>query len=138
MDPKNFMIRWPVAKNLISKPSRKVSVFATRTYFSNVRLLALSVVLAAGACACAQTQPGPATALYRQISNLGLDAKQVYNIRDGAIDREDVHISLDDGTIAFTESVNGRITGALFEGEGTVLIVPPNQVERHSLGMFWV
>src|SRR4051812_11099696 len=96
MDPKNFMIRWPVAKNLISKRNRKVSVFAARTYFSNVRMLA---VLIATIGAFAQTQPGPATALYRQISNLGLDAKQVYNIRDGAIDREDVHISLDDGTI---------------------------------------
>jgi hypothetical protein len=128
------MMRRPVAKNLINKLRAKELLSVLRTYFSNV--CALSALMACGITAHGQTQAGPATALYRQISEVGLDAKQVYNIREGALDREDVHISLDEGTIAFTESVNGHITGALFEGEGTVLIVPPNQVERHSLGMF--
>jgi len=80
---------------------------------------------------------GTATAdLYRRLGNLSLDPTAVYKIRDASIDREDIHLSLSDGTIAFTREVNGRITGALFEGEGEVLIVPPDYTERHSLSMF--
>src|SRR4051812_13356818 len=139
MRPENFIVVRPAAKNLTSKASRKISLSARRTYFSNVRrfgvLPALFMALTV-TCVAQVAQPGPAASLYRRIGNLGLDPQQVYNIRDAALDREDIHISLDDGTVAFTEAINGRITGALFEGEGTVLIVPPNQVERHSLGMF--
>ena len=41
-----------------------------------------------------------------------------------------IHITLDDGTIAFTKDVLGRITGAFFEGDGEVLLAPPTDVER--------
>jgi hypothetical protein len=74
--------------------------------------------------------------LYRQVGNLPLDPAAVYRIRDASIDREDVHISFNDGTIAFTRAINGRITGAIFEGEGEILIVPPDFTERHSLSLF--
>ena len=74
--------------------------------------------------------------LYRQLGNLPLDPAAVFKIRDASIDREDLHISLNDGTIGFTRAVNGRITGALFVGEGEILIVPPDFTERHSLSMF--
>jgi hypothetical protein len=43
---------------------------------------------------------------------------------------------LDDGTIAFTEDVAGHVTGAFFEGEGEVLLVPPDQAERASMALF--
>ncbi|HUS19514.1 MAG TPA: M1 family aminopeptidase [Terriglobales bacterium] len=74
--------------------------------------------------------------LYRQLGSLALDPTAVYKVRDASIDREDVHISLTEGTLAFTREVDGRITGMLFEGEGEVLIVPPDYTERHSLSMF--
>ena len=74
--------------------------------------------------------------LHQQLSNIGLDPKQVFNIRDGALDLEDLHFSFNDGTIAFTEAVDGRVTGALFVGDGELLIVPPSQVERQTLQQF--
>jgi hypothetical protein len=80
--------------------------------------------------------PGPAAELYRKLASVGLDAAAVHHIRDAALDREDIHITLDDGTIAFTQAVNGRITGAFFVGEGEVLLIPPNQAERGSLALF--
>ena len=49
------------------------------------------------------------------------DKSRVYNIRDVTLDRSAFHITFDDGTIAFTEDVAGRITGAFFEGEGEVI-----------------
>jgi hypothetical protein len=74
--------------------------------------------------------------LYRSLRSVGLDPQQTYKIREASIDREDVHLSLDDGTIAFTQSIEGRITGAYFQGIGEVLIRPPNRRERASLGLF--
>jgi hypothetical protein len=80
--------------------------------------------------------PGPAESLYQQLSHVGLDRERVFRVRDASLDRASVHITLEDGTIAFTQDVLGRITGAFFEGEGEVLVVPPNQVERESMSLF--
>lgn len=87
----------------------------------------------------AQTIPltsGPILPLYRELRSVGLDPHAVYKIRDAAIDREDVHLWLNDGTIAFTQTIDGRVTGAYFEGEGEVLARPPDRMERASLGLF--
>ncbi|MFI5087181.1 MAG: M1 family metallopeptidase [Terriglobales bacterium] len=80
--------------------------------------------------------PGPGLALYRKLRDVGLDPAAVYNVRDAAIQREDLHITLDDGTLAFVHSVDGRVTGAFFEGEGEVLLFPPDHAERGSLALF--
>ena len=80
--------------------------------------------------------PGAGLALYRQLREVGLDPAAVYNVRDAAIQREDLHITLEDGTIAFVKAIDGRITGAFFEGEGEVLLFPPDQAERGSLALF--
>ena len=79
---------------------------------------------------------GPVLPFYRALSNTGLDPKSVYKIREAAIDREDVHLWFNDGTIAFTQTVDGKVTGAFFEGDGEVLIRPPDRMERASLGLF--
>ncbi len=74
--------------------------------------------------------------LYLQLNSIGLDSSRVFRVRDSSIDRPAVHISLEDGTIAFTRDVLGKITGAFFEGDGEVLLVPPNAVERRSMSLF--
>ena len=79
---------------------------------------------------------GPVLPLYRELRGIGLDPQHVYKIREAALDREDVHIWLNDGTLAFTQSIDGRVTGAYFEGDGEVLVRPPNRMERASLGLF--
>jgi hypothetical protein len=60
----------------------------------------------------------------------------VYRVRGASIDRPNLHLVLDDGTIAFTQDLCGRVTGAYFEGDGEVLLRPPNKVERQSLALF--
>src|ERR1700746_663548 len=55
--------------------------------------------------------------LYLQLRSAGLDISRVYKARDISFDRAAFHITLDDGTIAFTEDVIGRVTGAFFEGD---------------------
>ena len=88
-------------------------------------------------CSAAENTPEkPAEALYLQLGHVGLDPTRVYQVRGAALDRSSVHITLEDGTIGFTQDVMGRITGAFFEGYGEVLLTPPNSVERRSMSLF--
>jgi hypothetical protein len=82
------------------------------------------------------TPDKPAEALYLQLGQVGLDPARVYQVRGATLDRSSIHISLEDGIIAFTQDVKGRITGAFFEGDGEVLLTPPNEVERKSMSLF--
>jgi Peptidase family M1 domain len=77
-----------------------------------------------------------AEALYLQLRSVGLDKSRVYHIREVTLERAAFHITFDDGTIAFTEDVDGHVTGAFFEGEGEVLLLPSNQAERSSMMLF--
>ena len=114
---------------------------------------AVFLVLVVGAMAPSRAQNAPNTepsppatkpvaqsisaeALYLQLRSAGLDKSRVYRIRETSFDRAAFHITLDDGTIAFTEDVAGHITGAFFEGDGEVLLVPPDKTERASMAMF--
>lgn len=78
----------------------------------------------------------PAQAFYLKLRSVGLIKSQVYKIREASLDRGKVHISLDDGTIAFTQAVDGRVTGAFYVGDGEVLLMPPSQMERASMSLF--
>ncbi len=107
---------------------------------SGWRMIGLAWCLAAATCAqaaepslqCPQTTSG----LYARIRSVRLDPQRVYHVRDASIDRPSLHLDFDDGTLAFTEDICGRITGAFFEGEGEIRLRPPNRVERGSLALF--
>jgi peptidase M1-like protein len=80
--------------------------------------------------------PGPAEALYLKLQTVGLDPARIYHVREASLDRPALHVLFEDGEIGFTEDVAGHITGAFFEGDGELLLTPPNQVERASLTLF--
>src|SRR6516162_9592636 len=80
--------------------------------------------------------PGAALTLYRDLLNPILNAADVYQIREVNIDREDLHLALSDGTIGLMRTADGRVTGAIFEGTGEILLLPPNRAERTSLILF--
>src|SRR5438874_7688126 len=100
-----------------------------------VTLVPLPVTLAQPAMAQG-SKPGPAGQLYRELGNTALDPQRVYKVRDAALDRAALHVSFNDGTIAFMRDVQGHVTGAFFEGDGDVLVIPPTRVERTSLALF--
>ena len=79
---------------------------------------------------------GPAESLYLKLRSVGLDPARVYKVREASLQRAALHVSLDDGTIAFTEDAGGHITGAFFKGDGELLLFPPNTTERASLALF--
>src|SRR5271157_5906995 len=97
---------------------------------------AVIVLIAPGLLAQAPTKPQSALPLYRALQSVGLDPQRIYKIREAVLDREDIHLWLNDGTIGFLQTVDGHITGAYFEGEGEVLVRPPDRQERASLGLF--
>jgi len=99
-------------------------------------LLPLFLLLSANLVAASDENPRTAEALYLQLRSLDLDPARVYQVRGADLDRPGLHISLEDGTIAFTRGIYGQITGAFFEGEGEVLVVPPDAAERQSLSLF--
>ncbi|MGA2459089.1 MAG: M1 family aminopeptidase [Terriglobales bacterium] len=103
-------------------------------------MIELACCFAAASCAQAAepSTPCPQTtsALYARIRSVGLDPQRVYQVRGASIDRPNLHLDFDDGTLAFTEDICGRITGAFFEGEGEIRLRPPNPVERGSLALF--
>jgi len=99
--------------------------------------LAGLLLLTATASAQNPTVPeGGVRALYRRMAAAGLDRNKVFHIRDGAIDREDLHLSFNDGTLGFMQATDGTVDGLFFAGEGEVLVVPPNHTERQSLALF--
>jgi len=79
---------------------------------------------------------GPMALLYRELRGVGLNEEKVFHVREAVLDRGELHIYLTDGTIAFTNDIRGRVTGAYFLGEGEVLMRPPDLTERASLGLF--
>jgi hypothetical protein len=94
--------------------------------------LAISGAFASTSTPCPQTT----SALYSRIRSVGLDRQHVYRVREASIDRPNLHLDFEDGTLAFTEDVCGRITGAFFEGEGEIRLRPPSRRERGSLTLF--
>ena len=116
---------------------------------SETTLLLLAFALLAAPPSGAQAAAGPASAatastppersaeaLYAQLQSVGLDKSRVYNIREVTLERAAFHITFNDGIIAFTEDVAGHVTGAFFEGEGEVLLIPNDQAERASMMLF--
>ena len=101
-------------------------------------LLAFSLLGGGLAAQASSPQACPSTtaALYERLRSVGLDEQRVYRVRGASIDRPNLHLDFDDGTIAFTQDICGRITGAIFEGDGEILLRPPDKVERESLAFF--
>lgn len=99
-------------------------------------VLALSLASSAIAENAAATPAPGAVPLYRQLSSLHLDPNRVFRVRDLSVETHEIHLTFNDGVIAFTEPVNGAVTGAYFQGEAEVLVFPPDRVERESLALF--
>lgn len=117
------------------------------------RTFAVVLVVLASVSALTQTSPdsvtgsarsqpkpanvaSPAQALYLKLMSVGLDPARTYRIREASLDRPALHIMLEDGEISFTSDVGGQVTGAYFEGDGELLLTPPNKVERASMALF--
>jgi Peptidase family M1 domain len=97
--------------------------------------LVLSSRASAGGQRAAESTENP-LALYSQLNEVSVNPSQVYFIRDARITRAGINLYFNRGYIGFFTPVAGRITGAVFTGDGEVLLLPPNPVEKRSLAQF--
>lgn len=77
-----------------------------------------------------------AAALLETLNNLAVDPSQVYFIRDARITRDRATVYFNRGFIGLLAPVGGEITGALFTGDGEVLLMPPDPADGESLAYF--
>ena len=83
----------------------------------------------------AQNQPDPLQ-LLKQLNEVRLDPTQIYFLRDAQITRDRVNIYFNRGFIGFLAPVAGEISGAVFEGDGEILLIPPSPAEKLNLARF--
>ncbi len=96
------------------------------------RDLAMALVLL-GAIPAAQAQAGAGSdGTYATLRSLGLGSEAV-SVTDFDLKRDAGTFRLKSGTVCFAAAANGKVTGAVFTGDGIFLLVPPTEQERKSL-----
>jgi len=71
-----------------------------------------------------------------QLHNIKVDANQVYALRRAQLTRDHLKLFFTHGYIGFFTPAAGKITGAVYVGEGEILLIPPTRVEKESLARF--
>ncbi len=93
-------------------------------------LMVLAVLVYA---ATAQGQSGAnSDATYTALRNLSLGTEAV-SVTNFDLKRDTGTFRLKSGTVCFASPVNGKVTGAVFIGDGDFLLAPPTDQERKSL-----
>src|SRR5215813_1856821 len=86
------------------------------------------------------SQKGNADPIYQQLRQLGKtdqDFAGAYaSVNNLKLQREAATFTLKSGDLYFLIPVEGRTTGAVFIGDGELSLVPPTQIEQHSLKIF--
>jgi hypothetical protein len=77
--------------------------------------------------------PGPnSDPTYQALRNLTLGSEAV-SVSNLELKRDAGTLHLHSGTVCFVVPVNGKVTGAVFNGDGNFVLDPPDQNERNSL-----
>jgi hypothetical protein len=95
--------------------------------------LFLACLLVIGSVANSQQAPAPnSDPTYQQLRNISFngDAVAVNNL---TLKRDAGTFHLHSGTVCFLAPVRGKVTGAVFVGDGSLVIDPPLAVERNSM-----
>lgn len=73
-----------------------------------------------------------ADATYQKLRNVTMGAEAI-SISDFTLKRDAAHLQLNSGTVCFLTPVEGKVTGAIFVGQGRLLLTPPISSEQRSL-----
>ena len=76
--------------------------------------------------------PGNSNAYYQQLRGL-MPGGEVIAVNNLVLHRDAATFTFRRGSFAFYGEVNGKVTGAVFKGEGHLHIAPPTAQERHNL-----
>jgi peptidase M1-like protein len=79
-------------------------------------------------------QQANSNAFYRQLRGL-LPGGEVIKVSNLEVDRDAAKFTFRSGSFDFYGEVNGKVTGAVFRGDGHLHITPPTAEERHNLSV---
>src|SRR5258708_25843915 len=100
-----------------------------------LRAFTVVCLLAAATALFAQTPPpaGPnSDPTYQQLRNIGLGSQAV-TVNNFELKRDAATFHLHSGTVCFVTPVQGKVTGAVFVGDGNLTLTPPTPDEARSL-----
>lgn len=97
-------------------------------------ILSVSSNLAPGPAA--QTVPHSANSngIYQQLRHL-LPGGETFDVKEFTLQRDAGAFTFHSGSFAFYGEVNGKITGAVFRGQGELHLVPPTTEEKRSIAL---
>ena len=99
------------------------------------RAFSLCLLLVSGCAGLMAQRPANANAIYQQLRGL-MPGNDVITVKDLVLHRDAATFTLRQGSIAFYPEVNGKVTGAVFKGEGHFHLTAPTAEERHSISAF--
>jgi hypothetical protein len=70
--------------------------------------------------------------IYQQLRNIGLGSEAV-TVNNLELKKDAATFHLNSGTVCFVAPVQGKVTGAVFVGEGSMVLDPPIPIEHSSL-----
>jgi hypothetical protein len=100
-----------------------------------VRFGALVCLLVFSSAFAAENAPTPipnSDFTYQQQRNIGLSS-EAFALKDFTLRRDAATFHLRSGTVCFVTPVQGKVTGAVFVGDGNMILDPPLPIERSSL-----
>jgi hypothetical protein len=98
-----------------------------------IGVLVSVILLGSGASAVEKIATGPNTdPTYQKLRNIGFGGAAI-GVSNFDLKRDAATFHLHSGTICFLEPVQGKITGAVFAGEGNLILDPPLPSEVSSL-----
>src|SRR5215472_1764568 len=112
-------------------PSKLPSLPAAIVGLIAVLLPAATIFTVGASTACAQTGAN-SDANYLALRNITLGSEAV-SVTNFALKRDAGTFHLNSGTVCFVPPVNGKVTGAVFVGEGIFGLAAPTETERKSL-----
>jgi hypothetical protein len=102
-------------------------------FVSSLILALLVVCFALASAAQIPSAVGPnSDPVYQQLRNIGLGSEAV-TVSNFELKRDAARFHLQSGTVCFVTPVQGKVTGAVFVGDGTMVLDPPLPMERASL-----
>ena len=92
------------------------------------------LTLSLGICSAQTSTPTAPNSdpTYQQLRNLGLGGEAV-SVNNLTLRRDAATFHLRSGTVCFVPPVQGKVTGAVFVGDGNMVLDPPLAIERSSL-----
>lgn len=94
-----------------------------------LNLSAAQAALAAEPASGANSHP-----VYQELRRIGLGTSAV-TVHELVLQRDAGTFTLHSGKLCFLAPVNGKVTGAVFSGDGNFSLVPPMEVEKRTLAL---